>query len=29
VVASGVVTRVLNPAFRFLTVTVLGQDVGM
>ena len=28
-VASGVVTRALDPVFRFLTVTVLGQDVGM
>jgi Zn-dependent protease len=28
-VASGVVTRALDPVSRFLTVTVLGQDVGM
>jgi len=28
-VASGVVTRVLDPAFRFLMRIVLGEDVGM
>jgi hypothetical protein len=28
-VASGVVTGALDPAFRFLMVMVLGEDVGM